>query len=108
MDYQTISSLLEIIEDKRKELDRKIFIDLNIKSLEFTNKKEIDKIIKLKLKKIIDYCFSVLLLIDSNKLDSNELANSIRIKALYLKLDLLFDVKDDPSKFNENYKKVIW
>lgn len=107
MNIQLISRLLENLENNN-EINRSYICELNILCLNYCNQndKNILKSDKLKLKNIIDFCFMVLLLIDSNKLDKN-IINTIKIKALYLKLDLLFDVTEDPSGFTNMITKTL-
>jgi hypothetical protein len=105
MNIKLISKLLEEVENNN-EIDRSKIIDLNINCLHYCNNKDIVKSDRLKLKNIIDFCFSVLLLHDSNKINSEEIVKIIKTKALYLKLDFLFDVKEDPSGFYDMIKKI--
>jgi hypothetical protein len=98
--------MLENLENNN-DFDRTKLIDLNICCLQYSNNKNLEKSERIKLKNIIDFCFIVLLLIDSNKLDSLEIIKSIKTKALYLKLDLLFDVKEDPSNFADITSKIL-
>lgn len=106
MNIKSISLMLENLENNNN-IDRAKIIDLNICCLNYTNDKNLEKSERIKLKNIIDFCFIVLLLIDSNKLNSFELIKSIKTKALYLKLDLLFDVKEDPSNFADITSKLL-
>jgi hypothetical protein len=107
MNIESISILLENLENNN-DINRSKICELNILCLNYCNQndKQISKTDKLKLKNIIDFCFLVLLLIDSNKLDKN-IINTIKIKALYLKLDLLFDVTEDPSGFADMITKTL-
>lgn len=106
MNIKLISRLLENLENNN-DIDRSAICDLNILCLTYCNDKQIIKSDRLKLKNIIDFCFIVLLLMDSNKLDSNDIIKAIKVKALYLKLDLLFDVKEDPSGFADMITKLL-
>jgi hypothetical protein len=106
MNIKVISRLLESLEDNNG-IDRTKICDINIFCLTYCNDKNISKSQRIKLKNIIDFCFSVLLLIDLNKIDSENIIESIKIKALYLKLDLLFDVKEDPSGFAVMITKLL-
>ena len=106
MNIKLISRLLENLENNN-DINRSKICDLNILCLNYSNDKQVIKSDKLKLKNIIDFCFSVLLLIDSNKLDSSDIVKTIKVKALYLKLDLLFDVKEDPSGFADMITKIL-
>jgi len=106
MNIQLISRLLESLE-LNNSIDRTKICDINIFCLNYCNDKNISKSQRIKLKNIIDFCFLVLLLIDSNKLDSEKIVETIKVKALYLKLDLLFDVKEDPSGFADMITKIL-
>ena len=106
MNIKLISRLLENLEDN-KTIDRTKICDINIFCLNYCNDNNISKSQRIKLKNIIDFCFLVLLLIDSNKIDSENIIEIIKIKALYLKLDLLFDVKEDPSGFADMITKSL-
>ena len=106
MNIEFISRLLESLENNNNNIDRTKICDLNIYCLNYCNQKEITKS-RIKLKNIIDFCFSVLLLIDLNKIDSEKIVEIIKVKALYLKLDLLFDVKEDPSGFADMITKLL-
>lgn len=107
MNIESISILLENLENNN-DINRSNICKLNILCLHYSNQndKQISKTDKVKLKNIISFLFIVLLLIDSNKLDKN-IIDAIKIKALYLKLDLLFDVKEDPSGFAELVAKIL-
>jgi len=105
---QLISNLLENLENNNNNnIKRTKICELNIICLNYCNNKKISKSQRIKLKNIIDFCFSVLLLIDTDKLNSIEIIKAIKVKALYLKLDLLFDVKEDPSGFNDLITKLL-
>jgi len=106
MNIELISILLENLESN-DDINRSKICDLNILCLNYCNDKQVIKSDKIKLKNIISFLFSVLLLIDSNKLDSSDIVKAIKVKALYLKLDLLFDVKEDPSGFDELVAKIL-
>jgi len=106
MNIKTISKMLENFENNN-DINRTNLIELNICCLNYNNDKNLEKSERIKLKNIIDFCFIVLLLIDTNKLDSYEALKAIKIKALYLKLDLLFDVKEDPSNFADITSKIL-
>lgn len=106
MNIKLISRLLENLESNN-DINRSIICDLNILCLNYCNDNHITKSHRIKFKNIIDFCFSVLILIDSNKLDSSDIIKTIKIKALYLKLDLLFDVKEDPSGFTDMITKLL-
>jgi hypothetical protein len=106
MNIKLVSELLEEIENNNTIIRSKL-CDLNIICLTYCNDKDIEKSDRIKLKNIINYCFLVLLLFDSNKIDTENIVKIIKTKALYLKLDLLFNVKEDPSGFADMITKIL-
>jgi hypothetical protein len=104
MNTESISNLLNKLT---VDVIKSDVCDLNILCLTYYNDKQVIKSDKIKLKNIIDFCFNVILLIDTDNLNSPYVLKAINIKALYLKLDLLFDVKEDPSGFADMITKLL-